>query len=136
LIIKRETDYAIRILRALFDGEQKTATEICKEEHMPLQFVYRIMKKMEIGGLVKIIRGKEGGAVLDSDLKTVSLYDLLNILGDKPYVNECMKDGYKCERFAKTGKACIAHKHLMEVQKVLEKDLKARSLYYMLTEAE
>jgi DNA-binding IscR family transcriptional regulator len=124
------------VLRALLDGEQKTAGEICEEEVMPLQFVYRILKKMELGGLVKITRGKVGGASLNCDLKTVSLYDLLTILGDKPYVNDCMKEGYRCERRRKTGKVCIAHKHIAEVQEALDKELQKRSLYYMLTAAD
>ncbi|MDR0817663.1 MAG: Rrf2 family transcriptional regulator [Clostridiales Family XIII bacterium] len=134
MVVKRETDYSLRVLRALLSGEQKTAGEICAEEVMPLPFVYRILKKMEVGGLVKITRGKDGGASLDCDLKAVSLYDLLTTLGDRPYVNDCMKPGYQCERRRETGKICIAHRHLAEVQAALENVLKERSLYYMLTE--
>jgi Rrf2 family protein len=134
LFIKRETDYAIRILRALKPGRQKTATEICKQEVMPQQFVYRIMKKLERGGFVKIIRGKEGGAILICDLKEVSMFDLLTALGDKPYLNDCLKEGHDCEYRKRTGKPCIVHRHLEEVQTVLENDLKKLTLHYMLTE--
>jgi DNA-binding IscR family transcriptional regulator len=124
------------VLRALLDGERKSAGEICEQEILPLQFVYRILKKMEVGGLINITRGKEGGATLDCNLKDVSLYDLLTIIGEKPYVNDCMKEGYQCERRAKTGRICIAHKHIAEVQEALEQELKNRSLYYMLTDDE
>jgi Rrf2 family protein len=135
LVIKRETDYSLRVLRALLSGEQKTASEICKEELMPLQFVYRILKKMEVGGLVRITRGKDGGATIACDPKEVSLFDLLTVLGDKPYINDCMRDGYECERH-KAGKLCVAHKRIAEVQQVLEDDLKKRTIYYMLSDEE
>jgi Rrf2 family protein len=122
------------VLRALIDGTRKSASEICEQEALPQQFVYRILKKMEKGGLVKITRGKDGGATLNCDLKAVSLYDLLIIIGDKPYINDCMKEGYQCERRFKTGQVCLAHKHIVEVQNDLDKILKKRSLYYMLLE--
>ncbi|MFR6642313.1 MAG: hypothetical protein ACLUQN_02000 [Megasphaera sp.] len=42
MIITRETDYAIRILRALADWEQKNIREISDEQMIPLQFAYKI----------------------------------------------------------------------------------------------
>ena len=59
MLITRETDYALRILRALSDGEQITVGDVCKRELLPQQFVYKILKKMEHAGLVRIARGAE-----------------------------------------------------------------------------
>ena len=57
MLITREADYALRILRALSGGEQVKAAEICERERLPQQFVYKILKKMEQAGLVRIARG-------------------------------------------------------------------------------
>lgn len=44
MIITRETDYAIRILRALADWEQKNIREISDEQMIPRQFAYKISR--------------------------------------------------------------------------------------------
>ena len=48
LLITKETDYALRILRSLADaGNTKTPIkEICDKELLPQQFVYKIAKKL------------------------------------------------------------------------------------------
>ena len=46
MLISRETDYALRILRALSDGKKRSIEEICSLEATPKQFAYRIIKKL------------------------------------------------------------------------------------------
>ena len=53
LLITREADYALRIMRALAGGEQRTAADICQQEQIPDQFVYKIAKKLEKAGFFK-----------------------------------------------------------------------------------
>ena len=52
LLITREADYALRIMRALAGGEQRTAADICQQEQIPDQFVYKIAKKLEKAGFL------------------------------------------------------------------------------------
>ena len=47
MLITRETDYALRVLRALSDGEQHTAGEISSTQLVPKQFAYKIIKKLD-----------------------------------------------------------------------------------------
>ncbi len=61
MLITRETDYALRILRALSGGEQMTVAAIAQDQQVPQQFAYKILKKLSKGGLVSIARGAEGG---------------------------------------------------------------------------
>ena len=46
MLVTRETDYAIRALRALSDGNKKTLADICRLEVVPQQFGYKILKKL------------------------------------------------------------------------------------------
>ena len=45
MMITRESDYAIRIIRALKDGELLPLEQICQRELVPKQFAYKILKK-------------------------------------------------------------------------------------------
>lgn len=44
MLITRETDYALRIVLALSSNRYMTVSEVCKQELVPQQFVYKIKK--------------------------------------------------------------------------------------------
>ena len=77
MLITRETDYALRILRRLSQGGTFTVGELADKDFLPQQFAYKIIKKLEKAGFVKIIRGVDGGCRLDCDLSQKTLYDLV-----------------------------------------------------------
>jgi Rrf2 family protein len=108
-------------------------SKICERENLPKAFVYRILKKMENGGLVDIIRGREGGVRLAANLQEVNMFDLLLCLDNRQYVSACMSPEYKCEYREKTGKLCHVHITLTEIQKNLDAELRGRTLDAVLT---
>ena len=77
MLITRETDYALRILRSLAQGSCLTVGELAEKETLPLKFTYKIIKKLEKAGIIRIIRGVNGGCQLEADLHEISLYDLV-----------------------------------------------------------
>ena len=46
MVITKETDYALRILRALTDGELHTVGQVAQSEFLPQAFAYKILKKL------------------------------------------------------------------------------------------
>jgi Rrf2 family protein len=132
LLITRETDYALRILRALAAGEQLTSGEICQREILPQNFAYKILKKLNKAGIVHIARGAEGGCRLIADLKELSLYDLMGIIETKKAISSCMEDGYNCAWRQKFGAKCNVHGNLTKIQRVLDDQLKSYSIYKIL----
>ena len=52
MIITKETDYALRILRVLLDGEKHSVAEMSETEFIPNQFAYQILRKLPAGKLV------------------------------------------------------------------------------------
>lgn len=132
LLITRETDYALRILRALANGEQLTSGDICKQELLPQQFVYKILKKLERAGVVKITRGAEGGCRLAAELKKLSLYDLIEIMEAGTVISACMQPGFKCQWRQKYNSKCMVHNNLGKIQGVLDAELRAHSLHQIL----
>lgn len=134
LLITRETDYALRILRSLSGGEQVATGDICLRELLPQQFAYKILKKLERAGLVQIVRGADGGCRLIADLEKVSLYDLTGIMDPGKLISACMQPGFQCAWQQKSGSNCTVHKHLLQIQGVLDEELRTHSLHQMLFE--
>ena len=58
-MITRETDYALRLLRTLRDGERRTAAEAAERELVPQSFAHKILKKLARAGFVEVARGAE-----------------------------------------------------------------------------
>lgn len=132
MLITRETDYALRILRSLEGGEQKTAAQICGEEMISQQFAYKIMKKLSHAGLIAVARGTDGGCRLTADLRQVSLFDLLQIMGGDNKTSACMQPGFKCAWREKNGSRCNIHCRLSEIQSRLDDSLRGCSLSEMM----
>ena len=132
MLITRETDYALRVLRALAGGEMIPAAEICRRELLPRQFVYKILKKLQRAGFVAIRRGAEGGCRLCRDLKQASLYDLVAVMGEDRAVSACMRPGFRCAWRESRNAPCNVHRQLAEIQSVLDGELRSRSLHRML----
>ena len=68
MLITRECDYAVRIVRALAGGEKLCVNQICEKEDLTPAFVYKILKKLEKKEIVKSFRGSNGGYALKKSL--------------------------------------------------------------------
>jgi Rrf2 family protein len=134
MLITREIDYALRILRGLKHGELMATPEICRNENLPIHFVYRILKKLDNAGIVDIARGKDGGAKLSCDLGDITMYSLVEALGERRYVSACTKPGYECEyRKSHNGK-CGVHDNLSVMQRELDSLFQNRTILEMISE--
>lgn len=131
MVITRETDYALRILRALTDGELRTVKEIAKEELLPQPFTYKILKKLERAGLVEVTRGTMGGCRLAANLSAVSLYDLMMATGERSDLSSCMDPGFQCPWRDCHG-GCAVHCNLLKIQAKLDGELRRHSLQEIL----
>ena len=131
MLLSRETDYALRILQNLMDGQRRSVGEISNSELIPQQFAYKIIRKLAKAGLIELTRGVEGGCKLMADLEQVSLYDLMAATDGVCEVNNCMSPGYQCERRDKTG-GCSTHIKLIAVQRRLDNELRSCSLKSLL----
>ena len=132
MLITRETDYALRILQALLDGEKKSVGDLSKEEMIPQQFAYKIIKKLSQAGLVEVSRGVDGGCRLCADLEKISLFDLIFMIEGCYQVNACMDPAYPCPRREKNG-GCMVHSQLAAIQNRLNDELRSHSLKSLLS---
>ena len=122
-MITRETDYALRLLRTLRDGERRTAAEAAERELVPQSFAHKILKKLARAGFVEVARGAEGGCRLSAELNRVTLYDLMTAMGEDSRLSSCMDPTYSCPWRASHG-GCTVHCHLTGIQEKLNAELK------------
>lgn len=111
-----------------------TAAELCSRELLPQQFAYKILKKLERAGLIRISRGMGGGFQLAADLNRVSLYDLLEVFKVDTNVSACMRSGFSCSWKARYGRQCAFHRHLKQIQDHLNRELQSHSISEILSE--
>ena len=133
LVITRETDYALRILRALLDGGLHTVGQLSQDELLPQAFAYKILKKLEKAGLIQVVRGTAGGCRLAADLSKVSHYDLMRAIGEHGCLSTCMAPDYACPWRERQG-SCTVHDRLLEIQATLDSELRRHSLASILAE--
>lgn len=126
-MITKESDYGIRIIRALKDGEQMTIHQICDQQSIPKQFAYKILKKLDNAGLVQIRRGYKGGCVLAADLREITLFDVIRATDEQFFLTHCLQEGYLCDYSARAS-CCTVHQELTRVQHMLEQELRRYSL--------
>ncbi|MCL2151508.1 MAG: Rrf2 family transcriptional regulator [Oscillospiraceae bacterium] len=127
MFLTKECDYGIRIIRALADGQKRTAEEICAIESIPGQFAYKILKKMERGGFLQSCRGRDGGYWLVRSLDEISIHDIIETIDEYLYLNECLRDDRPCSRNPKSS-PCGVHHELMRIQEKLIKELQQTSI--------
>lgn len=128
MIITRETDYAVRILRCLADFHLKTIREISEEQIVPRQFAYKISKKLERAGLIEIIRGATGGCRMIKDLHEVTLMDLIDVMDRDNMVSSCLNPAMSCP-YREKNEGCCVHNSLCQVQQYIVDYFKTLNMY-------
>lgn len=128
MIITKETDYAIRILRSLVNLRLKNIREISDEQLIPRQFAYKISKKLERAGYIEIVRGAQGGCRLVADLRQITLMDLIQIMDRGNMLSNCLDDEYTCS-FCRGSSECGIHTSFTQIQKELTRYFLTINLY-------
>lgn len=116
MLVTREMDYTLRIVRALYRGGQLSAAEVAQRETMPKAITLKLLKQLSAAGLVASRRGAAGGYYLARTLDEMTLYDLLDAVGERILVNRCQQLGYQCENNAEHNCGlCVEFGHIQQV---------------------
>ena len=96
MLITREMDYAVRVVRALKDGTKVSASEVAKKEHLPQAITYKVLNSLLKSKLIGSMRGVNGGYYLKCDLSDTTLFDICIALGEDMSITECIREGFDC----------------------------------------
>ena len=125
MLFTKECDYAIRIVRALKDGNKMKAHDICACEEIPEAFAYKIIKKLEKQGVIRVVRGMNGGCVLAKSADELFLYDIVLAVEPEFSVIHCIKTG--CSKNTES-RPCGVYCEMQRLQKLLETELRSKTL--------
>jgi len=132
MLITREMDYALRILRALHQDEMLSAAAIAEKENMPKAVTLKLLKRLRAAGLVSSLRGSSGGYQLERPCGELFLWDLFQALEGPPLMNRCQQPDYRCENYPEGG--CGLCRELSRIQGVLEGELRRTPLNEIFTD--
>ena len=98
-IIKRETDYALRVLVRLAGTEEVLpVSELAAGEEVPELFLRKIMQRLHRAGILESRQGPFGGYRLARPASDVSLLYVIETVQGPLVMNECLGTPEICRR--------------------------------------
>ena len=92
LSIRRETDYAIKLLKALDKSKGDkvlSLNEVSKDTKISFLFLQKIARKLRLSGIIEAHQGVEGGYRLKIDSKKISLKKIIESTEGKCCILAC-----------------------------------------------
>ncbi|MCL2286942.1 MAG: Rrf2 family transcriptional regulator [Firmicutes bacterium] len=131
MLLTKECDYGLRIMRTLADMKMKKVEDVCKIEHIPHKYAYKILKKMQDAKLVKSKRGPDGGYYIAKPLGTFTMYDVVSSIDDRLFVFECLREDVECQHNSEN-LPCMVHHELVRIQNMLMNEMKLKTMEQVL----
>ena len=128
MLLARECDYGVRIIRALADGTKKTIEKIATDEQIPQKYAYKIVNKLVQTGYVRSTRGRAGGYTLNKPLNSFTLIDIVVAVDANRYVNECLRPDSECEFKSDPDNVCKVHLELVNIQEMVISALRSKTM--------
>ncbi len=128
MLITRECDYAVRVVRALNGENRLSVNEICEREEITAPFAYKILKKLQKADIVTGFRGVHGGYAMNKKASEISLLDIYLAIDPDMFIIECLDPQKPCARNGAKGRDCLVHKHLCDIQQELCRMLSEKSM--------
>ena len=122
MLISRECDYALRIIRNLNGETVRAVSEIVECENMTLAMGYKVSRKLETAGLIRSVRGRKGGYLLAGSPEEITVLDVYRSVEPDLLLVDCLEEGYNCPNHTKEH-PCKMHRQLCRLQRQLIQDL-------------
>jgi Rrf2 family protein len=97
--ITRQADYAVRAvlyLARLGPNGRAITARIAHEQHIPPTFLAKIISQLSAAGVVRAIRGANGGVALARPAEQVSLLEIVEAIDGPVILNGCLDDPTSC----------------------------------------
>ncbi len=94
MMITKESDYGIRILRALRDGGLMTIQQVCERECIPKQFAYKILKSWTTPDWSR--SNAAPAAAARKNLADITLFDVIRATDEEFFLTHCLQNDFRC----------------------------------------
>ncbi len=118
MMLTRLGDYAVRAVIHLAlkgKGNLATLTDIAVSEDIPRSFLAKVMQVLCKAGLVKALRGKNGGFALAMNASEITIKDVVEAVEGPITLNLCLRRKEECDR----DMFCAVHPVWQEAQDAL-----------------
>ena len=123
MLITKERDYAMRVVWSLCDMKQHTVKSLCESELVPVDFAYKILKKLEQNGITHSTRGRNGGYRLAKAPDKISMLDVLLAIDSRLFISDDVENRNRRGR-----KFCRISEELGILQGTWVKSLREKTL--------
>jgi len=92
-LLSIEEDYALRAIIFLScqpKGKVNFVSDIAENQRIPVNFLFKILRKLVKKGIVKSFRGPHGGYVLDKDPAQITFLEVIETIDGPLVVNRCL----------------------------------------------
>lgn len=99
--LTRQADYAIRALLHLSSeefGSVVQTKEIASSEGIPEKYLPTIMRTLARSGLVRTLRGNQGGVLLARLPGEINLREVIEAIEEPIVLNRCLRESGECSR--------------------------------------
>ncbi|MHB9111924.1 MAG: RrF2 family transcriptional regulator [Thermoleophilia bacterium] len=99
--LTRQADYAIRALLHLSAAEPGNVVqtrEIASSEGIPEKYLPTIMRTLARAGLVRTLRGNQGGVMLARGPEDINLLEVIEAIEEPIMLNRCLREEGECDR--------------------------------------
>lgn len=123
--LSKKWDYGLKAISYLAGKKWTLVTiwEISKELAISETFLRRIVNDFEKADLLKTIKWRNGGVILERELRSISLYDIFSSLWEDLSITNCTA-GMSC----KNQENCVTTSTLKSLQKWFSSLLKIHTL--------
>ena len=99
--VSKTLDYAVRSLTHIAKDDSKVFTikEISEKQHIPHNYLAKIMRKLVQRGLLRSSPGPDGGYSLRKQSAVISLQDIYEAIEGDMQLIDCMDKNVVCELF-------------------------------------
>ncbi|RXJ80202.1 Rrf2 family transcriptional regulator [Arcobacter sp. F2176] len=121
------SQYAIRILSYITNQKKESllnAKELSENLSIPYKFLTKIMGELVRTGLIKSIRGREGGYELNKAASDIKISDILDIFNDSLQEERCILGIGHCDCLNK----CALHDQWIQPKSLIEEMFKETTL--------
>ena len=120
MVFNKAIDYALRALTFLAKQGEGSIIEVAiisSAELIPKRFLFKIMRSLIKAGIVKSVRGTNGGFMLGRNPEDISFYNVIEAIEGPILLNHCLIDPSRCNKDA-TG-YCVVHLELAKLREEL-----------------
>lgn len=92
------TDYAIRILRCLYENDNRLMTAAQLSDELGITYLYfmKLTGTLRQAGLVRSVQGCNGGYQLARNAEKASIYDVVKVVEGDIHINRCLESDHFC----------------------------------------